>query len=139
MNADYANALKYGLECLEKELLLIGDYNYITANSYYFIADCYGGLNDFENAVSYCKKSLSIRQQVLGDQSIDYLSSLYILSTIYYITNEPDSTIKYGTKIMYSLRMRQFFDVTLNIKIAHDLILLHKRLQLEGVCSFPNV
>lgn len=98
MNADYANALKYGLECLEKELLLIGDYNYITANSYYFIADCYGGLNDFENAVSYCKKSLSIRQQVLGDQSIDYLSSLYILSTIYYITNEPDSTIKYGTK-----------------------------------------
>ena len=41
---------------------------------------------------------MSIRQQVLGNQSIDYLSSLYALSTIYYLTNEPDSTIKYGTK-----------------------------------------
>ena len=55
---------------------MIGESNFITANSYYFIADCYAGLNDYDNAVSYCKKSLSIRQQVLGDQSIDYLSSL---------------------------------------------------------------
>ena len=104
MNADYANALRYGLECLRQELLMIGESNFITANSYYFIADCYAGLNDYDNAVSYCKKSLSIRQQVLGDQSIDYLSSLYSLTIIYDLTNETDSTIKYGTqaKELYS-------------------------------------
>ena len=104
MNADYANALQYGLECLRQELLMIGESNYTAANSYYFIADCYAGLNDYENAISYCKKSLSIRQQVLGDQSIDYLSSLYSLTIIYDLTNETDSTIKYGTqaKELYS-------------------------------------
>lgn len=104
MNADYANALQYGFECLKQEILMIGESNYTAANSYYFIADCYAGLNDYENAISYCKKSLSIRQQVLGDQSIDYLSSLYSLTIIYDLTNETDSTIKYGTqaKELYS-------------------------------------
>ena len=30
MNSDYSHALQFGLECFEKELLMIGDNNYIT-------------------------------------------------------------------------------------------------------------
>jgi CHAT domain-containing protein/Tfp pilus assembly protein PilF len=104
LDTNYKQAIQYGLACLEKEKKLIGENNYYTANSFFFIGECYLGIEDYNNALFYHKKGLSIRQQLLGNQSIDYLTSLHELFSICYVIDEVDDAIKYGeeAKVLYS-------------------------------------